>query len=73
MDISKFFDTIDYILLMNAVEFLVQEKWILLYTKRWLVVPYKLSDGKVTVRTCGVTSGFGSGTLIGKFVSSLQF
>src|SRR5574344_279513 len=54
MDISKFFDTIDHRLLMKAVERHVEEKWMLLYIRRWLVVPYQKTDGEIMERTCGV-------------------
>ena len=57
MDISKFFDTIDHNLLMRAVEKHVTEKWILLYIKRWLSVPYQLKDGQLVERTMGVPQG----------------
>lgn len=50
MDISKFFDTIDHNLLMKAVERHVTEKWILLYIKRWLVVPYQTKEGTMIER-----------------------
>ena len=46
MDISKFFDTIDHDLLMKAVEHHVREKWVLLYIRRWLKVPYRTSKGR---------------------------
>ena len=57
MDISKFFDTIDHELLMKAVEWKVQERWILLYVERWLKVPYQTKDGEQIERTMGVPQG----------------
>lgn len=57
MDISKFFDTIDHDLLMKAVELHVQEKWILLYIRRWLKVPYATSTGERIERKMGVPQG----------------
>ena len=49
IDISKFFDTIDHGLLMKAVEKHINIKWILLYIKRWLTVPYQRSDGEIVI------------------------
>ena len=57
MDISKFFDTIDHDLLMKAVECHVREKWVLLYIRRWLKVPYRTSKGETIERTMGVPQG----------------
>lgn len=67
MDISKFFDTIDHNLLMSAVEKHVTEKWILLYIKRWLSVPYQLKDGQLVERTMGVPQG----SVIGPVLANL--
>lgn len=67
MDISKFFDTIDHELLMKAVGLHVKEKWILLYIRRWLTVPYQQSDGKHIERACGVPQG----SVIGPILSNL--
>ncbi|NDV66510.1 group II intron reverse transcriptase/maturase [Bacteroides sp. 224] len=67
MDISKFFDTIDHGLLMRAVERHVEEKWILLYIRRWLVVPYEKPDGSLEERTCGVPQG----SVIGPILANL--
>jgi RNA-directed DNA polymerase len=73
MDISKFFDTIDHTLLMKAVSLHVQEKWILLYIRRWLTVPYKGTDGKVTERTCGVPQGSVIGSLLANLYLHYSF
>jgi RNA-directed DNA polymerase len=67
MDISKFFDTIDHRLLMKAVERHVEEKWMLLYIRRWLVVPYQKTDGEIMERTCGVPQG----SVIGPILANL--
>lgn len=67
MDISKFFDTIDHDLLMKAVEFHVQEKWILLYIRRWLKVPYATSTGERIERKMGVPQG----SVIGPVLANL--
>lgn len=36
MDIKEFYDNIDHELMMKAVRFYTQERWILLYLERWL-------------------------------------
>lgn len=45
LDIKGFFDNIDHELLMKAVAYHTDKKHILLYCKRWLEAPIKLSDG----------------------------
>jgi RNA-directed DNA polymerase len=67
MDISKFFDTIDHDLLMRAVERHVTERWILLYIKRWLKVPYETVEGERIERTMGVPQG----SVIGPVLANL--
>jgi len=67
MDISKFFDTIDHDLLMKAVERHISEKWILLYIKRWLVVPYEKPTGERIARDKGVPQG----SVIGPVLANL--
>jgi RNA-directed DNA polymerase len=64
MDISKFFDTIDHELLLKAVERHISEKWILLYIRRWLVVPYEKSTGERIARDKGVPQGSVIGPLL---------
>ena len=64
MDISKFFDTIDHDLLMEAVRLHVHEKWMLLYIERWLKVPYRTKDGYLIERTMGVPQGSVIGPLL---------
>jgi len=67
MDISKFFDTIDHDLLMQAVKRHVTEKWILLYIERWLKVPYETEKGDIIERTMGVPQG----SVIGPVLANL--
>jgi RNA-directed DNA polymerase len=73
MDISKFFDTIDHTLLMKAIVLHVQEKWILLYIRRWFTVPYKTPDGKETERSCGVPQGSVAGPLLANLYLHYSF
>ena len=67
MDISKFFDTIDHALLMKAVERHVQERWILLYIRRWLKVPYATVTGECIERSMGIPQG----SVIGPVLANL--
>ena len=47
LDIKGFFDNIDHELMIKALEVHTQEKWILLYIKRWLVAPVQTKDGLI--------------------------
>ena len=67
MDISKFFDTINHELLMKAIEKHFQKRWILLYIKRWIEVPYVKSNGERIERTMGVPQG----SVIGPVLANL--
>jgi RNA-directed DNA polymerase len=67
MDIRQFFDTIPHDLLMKAIERHINERWILLYISRWLVVPYEKSTGERIERTAGVAQG----SVIGPVLANL--
>ena len=41
LDIRAFFDSVDHSLMLKAVERHTDQKWILLYVKRWLVAPLR--------------------------------
>jgi hypothetical protein len=45
LDIRKFFDSLDHRLVVKAVKANTDQKWVLLYLKRWLVAPLQLRDG----------------------------
>ena len=45
MDISKFFDEIDHTLMLKAVEWLQEERWVQVYIKRWLEMKIEQADG----------------------------
>lgn len=47
MDIKGFFDNIDHTLMMKALEVHTDEKWILLYIKRWLEAPVQTKEGLI--------------------------
>ncbi len=57
LDISSFFDSIDHELLMKALRWHTDCKWILLYTERWLTAPVQLPDGTLQERDRGTPQG----------------
>lgn len=56
-DIKGLFDNIDHALLLKAVTKHTDNKWVLLYIKRWLKSPRKLPSGKLEFRDKGVPQG----------------
>ncbi|WMJ75354.1 group II intron reverse transcriptase/maturase [Cytophagaceae bacterium ABcell3] len=57
LDIKSFFDTIDHDMLLKAVEHYCQDKWVLLYVKRWLEAGIIQGDGCYIDRTSGTPQG----------------
>jgi RNA-directed DNA polymerase len=53
MDIRKFFDTVSWDLTLKAVAHHTDQRWILLYVKRWLQAPLQLQDGSLVERDRG--------------------
>jgi group II intron reverse transcriptase/maturase len=47
MDISKFFDEIDHELMLQAVEAMMDERWVKMYVKRWLEMKVQKPSGEV--------------------------
>lgn len=45
LDISQFFDTIDHELMLQAVEWVEDERWVQVYVKRWLEMKIERADG----------------------------
>jgi RNA-directed DNA polymerase len=56
-DIKGLFDNIDHELLIKAVRKHTECKWELLYIKRWLTVPFQMTDGKIISRESGTPQG----------------
>ncbi len=57
LDIKGFFDNVDHILMMKAVRFHTDEKWIHLYVERWLKAPLQKEDGTLIERNLGTPQG----------------
>jgi len=58
IDISGFFDNIPQDLLLKAVEYNTQEKWILMYNERWLKADVvKQGTGSIEIREKGTPQG----------------
>lgn len=57
LDIKGFFDNLDHELMMKAVRFHTDEKWIHLYVERWLKAPLQQDDGTLIKRDRGTPQG----------------
>lgn len=57
LDIKGFFDNISHEWMMKMVSHHTQEKWILLYTERWLKAGIEQADGSNAARTKGTPQG----------------
>lgn len=57
LDIKSFFDTVDHQLVMKAIRFHTEEKWIHLYVERWLKAPIQKEDGRLIERNAGISQG----------------
>ena len=57
LDIRAFFDSVDHTLMLKAVARHTDQKWILLYVKRWLVAPLRQQDGTLVARDRGTPQG----------------
>lgn len=56
-DIKGLFDNIDHVLLIKALKYHCDCKWILLYTERWLKAPLQKMDGSIIERSRGTPQG----------------
>ncbi len=56
-DIKGLFDNIPHDLLIKAVQKHTQNKWIILYIKRWLTAPIVMPDGNTVSREKGTPQG----------------
>jgi RNA-directed DNA polymerase len=57
LDIRSFFDSLDHALMMRAVQRFTKERWVLLYTERWLKASVQRPDGRIEPRVRGTPQG----------------
>jgi len=57
LDIKGFFDNLDHELMMKAIRFHTDEKWMHLYIERWLKAPLQGKDGELIKREKGTPQG----------------
>jgi RNA-directed DNA polymerase len=57
LDIKGFFDNVVWELVMKAVEKHAEEKWVILYVKRWLECPVLTKEGNLLYRCKGTAQG----------------
>jgi RNA-directed DNA polymerase len=57
LDVAKFFDSCPHDLIVKAVEANTDQRWIVLYVKRWLVAPLQHPDGTLEARGRGTPQG----------------
>ena len=57
LDVRAFFDSVPHDLLLKAVAHHTDERWVLLYIKRWLTAPMQMPDGTLTARDKGTPQG----------------
>jgi RNA-directed DNA polymerase len=57
LDIKGFFDNLDHDLMMKAIMFHTDKKWIHLYAQRWLTAPMQHKNGELIKRETGTPQG----------------
>jgi RNA-directed DNA polymerase len=57
LDIKAFFDSVPWDLILKAVEHHTDQRWILLYVRRWLAAPLQRQDGTLVERDRGTPQG----------------
>ena len=57
LDIKAFFDSVPWDLILKAVEHHTDQRWILLYVRRWLAAPIQQPDGVLVGRDRGTPQG----------------
>jgi RNA-directed DNA polymerase len=73
LDIRKFFDSLDHQLVVKAVEANTDQKWVVLYVKRWLKAPLQLPDGTLQERDCGTPQGSAVSPVLANLVLHYAF
>jgi len=59
LDVQKFFDSVPWDLMVKAVQANTthEQRWIVLYVKRWLAAPILMPDGRLADRDRGTPQG----------------
>ena len=57
LDVQQFFDSVDHDLMVKAVEANTDQKWVVLYVKRWLKAPIRMPDDRLVERDRGTPQG----------------
>jgi RNA-directed DNA polymerase len=57
LDIEKFFDSVPWDRIVAAVEAVTDERWVILYVRRWLAADVVMADGTVASRDRGTPQG----------------
>src|SRR2546421_6092838 len=57
LDVRAFFDSVDHSLMLKAVARHTDQKWVLLYVRRWLTAPMQQQDGTLVARDRGTPQG----------------
>ena len=57
LDVSKFFDSVRWDLIIKAAEAHVRLPWVILYVRRWLAAPVQMPDGTLMRRDRGTPQG----------------
>jgi RNA-directed DNA polymerase len=57
LDVSRFFDSVSWDLMVKAVEAQDVPRWVVLYVRRWLAAPVVMPDGSVAEREAGTPQG----------------
>ena len=73
LDIQKFFDSLEHRLVVKAVKANTDQKWVLLYVKRWLVAPLQLRDGTLQQRDRGTPQGSAVSPVLANLVLHYAF
>jgi RNA-directed DNA polymerase len=73
LDIRKFFDSLEHRLVVKAVKANTDQRWVLLYVKRWLKAPLKLPDGGLQDRDRGTPQGSAVSPVLANLVLHYAF
>lgn len=57
LDLEDFFGSVDHELMLKAVAYHTDQRWVLLYVQRWLVAPLQTADGTLVERDRGTPQG----------------